>query len=163
MKQAPASREFTGRHMLLLMLAFFGVIITVNLTMATLANTSWTGFVVKNSYVASQHFNERAAEGRAQAALGWTGELQVAAGRLIYRLRDANGAVIPLDGAHAALHRPVSAEDRTLALEPAGGGALATEADLADGAWIIEIDADAGLERPYRDVRRFFVSDGAIR
>ncbi|TGV41583.1 cytochrome oxidase, partial [bacterium M00.F.Ca.ET.168.01.1.1] len=38
-------REFTGRHMLVIILAFFGVVIAVNLTMATLASTSWTGLV----------------------------------------------------------------------------------------------------------------------
>jgi nitrogen fixation protein FixH len=53
------SREFTGRHMLMIMLAFFGVIITVNVVMARFAMTSWTGLVVENSYVASQQFNEK--------------------------------------------------------------------------------------------------------
>ena len=64
------SGEFTGRHMLAAMLAFFGVIIAVNITMAVFAQTSWTGFVVRNSYVASQEFNGKVAAARAQAALG---------------------------------------------------------------------------------------------
>ncbi|MGL4592937.1 MAG: FixH family protein, partial [Aestuariivirga sp.] len=34
MRSATAPREFTGRHMLASILAFFGVIIAVNLTMA---------------------------------------------------------------------------------------------------------------------------------
>ncbi|MER9756161.1 FixH family protein [Mesorhizobium sp. M0166] len=34
------------------------------------------GFVVKNSYDTSQEFNRKADEGRAQAALGWSGSLQ---------------------------------------------------------------------------------------
>ena len=50
---------FSGRHMLLTMLAFFGVIIGVNLTMAWFARSSWTGLVVENSYVASQEFNAK--------------------------------------------------------------------------------------------------------
>ncbi|MGO4840209.1 FixH family protein, partial [Rhizobiaceae sp. 2RAB30] len=66
---------FTGRHMLAIMVAFFGTIIAVNVTMATLAGRSWTGFVVKNSYVASQEFNRKAEQGRAQAALGWESRL----------------------------------------------------------------------------------------
>ncbi|TIW70058.1 MAG: cytochrome oxidase, partial [Mesorhizobium sp.] len=45
------SREFTGRHMLFIILGFFGVVIGVNLTMATLASKSWTGLVVENTYV----------------------------------------------------------------------------------------------------------------
>ena len=51
-------RRFTGGHMLALVCGFFGVVIAVNLTMALFATGSWTGLVVKNSYVASQHFNE---------------------------------------------------------------------------------------------------------
>ena len=31
------NREFTGRHMLMVMIAFFGVIISVNMVMATFA------------------------------------------------------------------------------------------------------------------------------
>lgn len=54
------SRAFTGRHMLATILTFFGVVIAVNLTMATLASTSWTGLVVENTYVASQQFNRKA-------------------------------------------------------------------------------------------------------
>ncbi|TIS18850.1 MAG: cytochrome oxidase, partial [Mesorhizobium sp.] len=56
-------REFTGRHMLISILAFFAVVIGVNLTMATFAHRSWTGLVVENTYVASQQFNGRAWEG----------------------------------------------------------------------------------------------------
>ena len=47
-------REFTGWHMAITMIAFFGVIISVNLTMAILASSTWTGLIVKNGYVASQ-------------------------------------------------------------------------------------------------------------
>lgn len=61
--------EFTGRHMLAIMIAFFGVIIAVNVTMAVMAGRSWTGIVVEDTYIASQEFNSRVAEGRAQAAL----------------------------------------------------------------------------------------------
>ena len=65
MNNQPARpREFTGKHMLVIMFAFFGVIIAVNLTMATFAHTSWSGLVVQNSYVAGQHFNRKAEEGR---------------------------------------------------------------------------------------------------
>ncbi|RVA10142.1 cytochrome oxidase, partial [Mesorhizobium sp. M7A.F.Ca.US.002.01.1.1] len=35
---AQKPREFTGRHMLAIILTFFGVVIAANLTMATLAN-----------------------------------------------------------------------------------------------------------------------------
>ena len=68
-------KPFTGRHMLFAMLAFFGVIIAVNLTMAAFATKSWTGLVVKNSYVASQAFNRELEQAKVQAARGWTGDI----------------------------------------------------------------------------------------
>ena len=64
------SPRFTGRHMAAIMLAFFGVVIAINFTMATLAETTFGGTVVDNSYVASQSFNAWLRAGR---QLGWTG------------------------------------------------------------------------------------------
>ncbi|TIW01135.1 MAG: cytochrome oxidase, partial [Mesorhizobium sp.] len=45
--EMPKPREFTGKHMLVSILAFFAVVIGVNVTMATLALKSWTGLVVE--------------------------------------------------------------------------------------------------------------------
>src|SRR5690606_36597420 len=154
----------TGRHMLLVMVAFFGVIITVNVTMAVLATRSWTGLVVGNTYVASQEFNERTERGRAQMALGWQAALSVEPGRLGYRITDQNGSVILLEHVTMLLHRPVSAaNDTEIVLERSADGGYAADITLDDGSWIVEVEAEAGLEFPYRDVRRIQVSEGAMR
>ncbi|WP_370272721.1 FixH family protein, partial [Pseudooceanicola nitratireducens] len=58
-----------GWHVLAGFTAAFGIIITVNLVMATQAIRTFPGLEVKNSYVASQEFDDRRAE---QQALGWT-------------------------------------------------------------------------------------------
>ena len=162
--QGEGAGKFTGKHMLAVMLAFFGVVITVNLVMATAANRSWTGLVVKNSYVASQEFNRKAEEGRAQAALGWKGELAIGGGRVSYRLRDASGAAGPVDGVVATFRRPAyDAEDRTVTLVREADGAFAVAEAVRDGIWIIEVDAEAGLAKPYRDVRRIVVGNGVLK
>lgn len=159
--------EFTGKHMLAVMLAFFGVIIAVNLTMATFARTSWSGLVVQNTYVASQQFNRKAEEGRAQAAHGWTPALSVEAGVLRFALQDAAGKPVRLESGTATLHRPVGAADDTeIALVAAGDG-LAAALGVADGAWIVEVHAvagaEAGLERPWRETRRIQLRGGSAR
>jgi nitrogen fixation protein FixH len=155
--------EFTGKHMLLIMLAFFGVIIAVNLTMATFASTSWTGFVVKNSYVASQQFNEKAEWGRAQAALGWAGTLVVDGSAIRYRLVDRAGEPILLSSVNAIFRRPTSdSEDHTFVLEAGSEGWHSADSVLRDGVWIVEIDAEAGIEQPYRDVRRIVLKNGVF-
>ncbi|MER8375689.1 FixH family protein [Mesorhizobium sp. M1409] len=158
------SREFTGRHMLAIILAFFGVVIAVNLTMATLANISWTGLVVENTYVASQQFNRKAEEGRAQAALGWTGKLTMAWGEIRYSLTDASGTPVPLHGVKVLFRHPAyEKEDESIQLALASGQEFAAQHMPKDGVWIVEIDADAGLARPYRDVRRIMISHGALK
>ena len=65
------TRTFNGWHMTAIICGFFGVVIAVNITMATLASTTFGGTVVDNSYVASQKFNGWIAAGRAQKSLGW--------------------------------------------------------------------------------------------
>ena len=62
---------FTGRHMVVVMCLFFGVVISVNITMAVFAGTSWSGLIVKNTYVASQTFNDDVAEVEQMKARGW--------------------------------------------------------------------------------------------
>ncbi|PBB14144.1 cytochrome oxidase [Mesorhizobium loti] len=158
------TREFTGRHMLLIILGFFGVVIAVNLTMATLASKSWTGLVVENTYVASQQFNKKAEEGRAQAALGWTGNLTIARSEVRYSLSDATGKPVPLHGVKILFRHPAyEAEDKSVTLALASAQEFAARDVPKDGVWIVEVDADAGLAEPYRDVRRIMISQGALQ
>ena len=158
-----ASGEFTGRHMLAIMLAFFGVIIGVNVLMAVVAGSSWTGFVVKNSYVASQEFNEKVAAARAQAALGWTSELAIKDGRMRFALFDSARKPVRITGGSAAFRRPAyEAEDVTVVLAGTAEGASG-EAALHDGDWILEINADAGLDHPWHEILRIAVRGGELQ
>ncbi|WP_256753621.1 FixH family protein [Mesorhizobium sp. Mes31] len=162
--KAQRPREFTGKHMLAVILAFFGVILAVNLTLATLANTSWTGLVVENTYVASQQFNKKAEEGRAQAALGWTGKLTIAWGEVRYSLTDAAGKPVALHGVKVLFRHPAyEKEDKSVTLALATGQEFAAQHMPKDGVWIVEVDADAGLAEPYREVRRIMISHGALQ
>ena len=87
-------RQFTGRHMLVVVCAFFAVVIAANATMAYYASRSWTGLVVANSYVASQHYNEKLAAAQAQAAMGWSSELTYAQGELRLRITSRDGTPV---------------------------------------------------------------------
>ncbi len=62
---------FTGKHMAMVFIAGFGVVIAVNLVMATFAVSSFHGTVVDNSYVASQNYNGWLDKAEAARALGW--------------------------------------------------------------------------------------------
>lgn len=164
MSPTPATRAFTGRHALFILVGFFSVIILVNLTMAFFARSSWTGFVVENTYIASRDFNGNVARDRAQAALGWKGELAIGDGTLRYRIRDVAGKPVALSGGTVHLRRPVHAsDDQDLTLGLGADGALSAPLALGDGPWNVEILAEAGLDHPYRDRRRVLIRDGAGR
>lgn len=158
------TRQFTGRHMLAIMVAFFGTIITVNLVMATFANTSWTGLVVQNTYVESQQFNERLAESRAQAALGWKGTLAIADGEIRYSLVDASGSPIEVESMTASFRRPAyEAEDWATTLTRNADGSFSTSATVRDGIWIVSTKAKIAGGTPYQEAQRIVVSGGVVK
>lgn len=158
------SQGFTGWHMLGVMCLFFGVIIAVNLTMAYFAIGSWSGLVVKNSYVASQEFNEKAITGKEQAALLWETTLDYKNGEFSYQLTDKDGKAIDATSAIAHFKRPVGdANDTSLTLEKIGTGQFTAKVNLDDGAWIVEINTEAGLDDPYRQIRRFIILHGEYK
>ena len=88
-------KRFTGFHMLAVMLAFYGVIVSVNLTMATLANTTWTGLLNKNGYVASIDYAKLDAAEQTVRDLGWNVTLTEDLGVVRLDMTDATNTVIP--------------------------------------------------------------------
>jgi len=128
-------REFTGRHMLYLVLAFFAVIIAVNGALAFFATSSWTGLLAKNGYVASQDYNDVLAAADRQRREGWQSDLAAARDGLEFTLRDAVSR--PLDGLLVTAHigrRIHENEDRDLSLESLGEGHYAYRGAIAAGA-----------------------------
>lgn len=137
--------EFTGRHMTAVLLGGFGIVIAVNLSMATLATRGFGGVVVENSYVASQKYNIWLDEARRQQALGWNLDVERQAdGRLELTLQG-----VPADAAITAqLRRPLGQPDMTeLAFVPAGADRLVSTTPLAPGRWTARITIVAGGDR----------------
>ena len=133
-------RPFTGRHMALIMVAFFGVVVAVNVTMATLASRSFGGTVVDNSYVASQRYNAWLAQARAQAQLGWDTPVRLDAARRV---------VIGVPGlsfaATGTAHHPLGrAADVPLRFRHDGAGQLVSTTPLPAGRWQLRIEVRQG-------------------
>ncbi|MCU0790171.1 MAG: FixH family protein, partial [Nitratireductor sp.] len=134
---------FTGWHMIGVMGLFFGTIITVNLVMAFFATSTWTGLVVKNSYVASQHFNEVTAERRRAAEFGWKSEIDYDNGAFTVNLTQG-GKPVAVENFSATIGHPAnSREDRTVELASMGGGLYSGQTDLAPGMWQADLQATA--------------------
>jgi nitrogen fixation protein FixH len=149
------TREFTGRHMLFLMIAFFAVVISVNMAMAVIASGSWTGLVVKNSYVASQQFNERTAELERSAAMDVHASLSYQKGEVVVQLNDSSGAFLGVDALALRIGRPsFDGQDRSLTMSCGSDGACRAQAKLGPGIWTGEVEAElSGLGRWSRAVR----------
>ena len=154
----PTKGGFTGRHMLMVMVAFFGVVITANLTMAFFASTSWSGLEVPNSYVASQEYNDEIAIARKQAELGWKSTLALADGRLVLALSDSDGN--PIAGAEidGVMRRPVHEnEDAAARFSWSHEGEYHADMPVLPGVWDVEITARTGADRLYRQIFRIEV------
>ncbi|MBL8907084.1 MAG: FixH family protein [Rhizobiales bacterium] len=154
-------RPIEGKHVLAGMVAFFGVIIGVNVTMAVLANTSWTGLAVENGYVASQHFNAELAEARRQAELGWKPRLGYGDDRLELALEDSSGRPLSGFAIEAELERPsTDREDRRIVFNETSPGLYIAEGRLNSGQWDADVTVKDGAGRTMRRIYRFVVQAG---
>lgn len=132
--------KFTGRHMAIIMVAGFGIVIAVNLVMAAYAIGGFHGVVVENSYVASQQFNGWLADAEKARALGWQ----------VKPARDSGGHVtlntqgVPAGTRFAgALRRPLGEKAfADLTFRPAGEGLWRSDQPIAPGRWIIRLSAE---------------------
>ena len=130
-------REFTGWHMLAVLVGGFGVVVAVNLVMATLAVRGFSGVVVENSYVASQKFNGWLEEAKRETDLGWSATMdRDQAGRLTVLTKDVPaGATVT-----TAIRRPIGPpEHETLTLAQMGPDRFASHDPLPDGRWIARL------------------------
>jgi nitrogen fixation protein FixH len=124
-----------GRHVSMMLVGFFGVVIAVNFTMAYLARSSFGGTVVANSYVASQSFNSWLASARAQDQLGWATPVTLDARRRV---------VIAVPGAGFAAsgvgqHPLGGADDIPLRFVADGAGRLLSTTALPAGRWHVRV------------------------
>lgn len=157
--QAKKPFTFTGWHMAGIMVAFFGTIFTVNFTMAYLASSSWSGLVVKNTYVASQEFNGKTAAIREMLATGITGDLKVTTKGLRYHLTLPGDVPVVADSVLAHFKRPVGVhQDFELLLTPAGNGVYLAEEAILPGSWIVEIKAQQGGKFVMHEAHRIAVA-----
>ena len=133
-------REFTGRHMLLITVSAFAVIIGVNVTLAVKAVKTFPGLEVKNSYVASQVFDENRI---AQEALGWDVGAVIDGEELIFSVRDAEGNPVELATLDATFGRATSVkDDQTPAFEFVNGDYVAA-VTVSRGNWNLRVKATA--------------------
>lgn len=148
---AAQPRQFTGRHMLVILIAFFGVVIGVNLALAWFANSTWSGLVVANGYDASQSFNADQRRTRAQQAEGWVTRLSHHDGTLTLVFAGKDGQPLRALYIVAGVGRPTTAaQDQKLAFIETAPGTYVAVAKLAPGIWNVSTDVTGDGEQNYR-------------
>ncbi len=138
-------RELTGRHVAIIFVAGFGVIIAVNLWLAFSAISTFPGLEVKNSYVASQEFDDRR---EAQESLGWTVNARAMGGLVILSITDQQGAPVQVAALDAVLGRATHVKDDIAPNFQFDGTAYVAPVELGDGNWNIRMTAKSqdGIE-----------------
>jgi len=138
-------REFTARHMAMVFIGSFSVIIGVNIVLAVSAVWTFPGLEVANSYVASQEFNERR---DAQVALGWTVSANAVGGLVILSITDKSGRPVRVAKLDATLGRATHIKDDMTPAFEFDGRAYVAPVELKPGNWNIRMVAisDNGTE-----------------
>ena len=142
---ADQGRPFTGRHMAIIMVSFFGIVIAVNLVMARFAVSTFGGTVVDNSYVASQKFNGWLADAEAQKREGWEQRIALDDKRHLNLILQREGAAPLAPKLSVKANHPLGlTKTITLDMVSLGGGQWQSLSTLPPGRWLIHVTAEDG-------------------
>jgi nitrogen fixation protein FixH len=139
------SNEIRGRHVLIGMVAFFGLIFLANGIFLYYALTTFGGGEKGSPYRSGLRYNETLAEAARAAERGLEGRLSydAQAGMLALALRDKSGE--PVAGLHLAASIGRAATDRedlSATFREVQGGSYVAELALAPGQWVVELHSD---------------------
>ena len=145
-----ASKPLTGTKVFLMLVAFFGVVIGVNVTMAKLAIATLPGTDVDSPYAAGLTYDREISAAQDQAARKWQVNAHIerradGAATLQVEARDAGGQ--PMTGLKfgGRLERPADKRaDLAVELAEAGMGIYrGNAAAVAPGQWDLVIEGEA--------------------
>ena len=133
-------RKLTGWHALAIFGGAFAVIIAANLTLAVSAIRTFPGVETKNSYIASQTFDDRRS---AQAALGWRVEATAQGDALVLSITDRQGKPVQVVDLQATLGRATHVKEDRSPQFVFDGHAYKARETLGPGNWNIRMTARA--------------------
>lgn len=131
-------RKLTGWHAFGIFGGAFAVIIAVNIALAYNAVRTFPGLEVKNTYVASQEFNEKRT---AQEALGWDVQADAKGGLVWIEIKDEAGRPVQVGQLEAVIGRATHVQDDQSPEFTFDGKAYVARAQLSGGNWNIRMKA----------------------
>lgn len=160
----PGGPVIRGKHVLLGMLAMFGIVIAVNVVFIVLALDTFTGVTTANPFKEGLAYNQVLAARDAQRDLGWQGSVTAAPqadgeDAITVMLTDRNGT--PLTGLtlNGTLRRPThEGVDQPLAWQEAAPGSYRTVVALPErGNWDLVVSAEDGRNAPFEMKARLWL------
>ncbi len=154
--------ELTGRHILIILVAFFGIILAVNIDLVIKAETTFSGEDEHNPYLQGLDFNDTLARRAEQARLGWQAGIIATrgAGNAItvqVDVQQKDGTPPPGLTLEGLLRHPSDAErDQALTFQSSGNGRfLATLPNVPNGVWNIEVHSTS--QDPFEADKRIWL------
>lgn len=139
------TKQLTGKHVLIMLLAFFGVMIAVNIYFTVVAVKSFRGEDVPRSYRQGLEYNQTLAARGLQKDAGWTGHVNVTQAQgvptLILQIKDKQGFGISGLELAAKLRHPVDTDrDQPIVFSDIGDGRYRAMPGALEGHWTIEVE-----------------------
>lgn len=164
MSQAQTSRSLTGRKVLLMLVAFFGVVAGVNIVMMRLAIQTLPGTEVDSAYTASLAYEKEIVAARDQDARHWKVDAHVErsgeGATLRVEARDKNGR--PMAGLkfQGWFERPTDRRaDLPVVLAEVGMGIYRGSAPaVASGQWDVVLEGIAAGQRMFLSRNRVLLN-----
>ena len=160
-----ASKPLTGTKVLLMLVAFFGIVISVNVTMAKLAIATLPGTDVDSPYAAGLAYDREISAAQDQAARKWQVSAHIerrADGHAVLQVEARDAAGQPVTGLKFAgrLERPTDKRaDLAVELAEAGIGIYrGNAASVAPGQWDLVIEGDAKGDRVFLSRNRVILN-----
>ncbi len=150
--------KMTGGKVLAITVAFFGVIISVNLFMAFKAVSTFPGLEVDNSYVASQVFDKNR---KAQENLGWTlaADYTRADQQLKLNFTGKDGKPAEVRKLDVLVGRTTEAKDDRRPIFANQGDVWTAQTELANGLWLLRVEAEAADGTAFSQRIEIYVRD----
>jgi len=158
-------KPLTGRKVLFMLVAFFGVVIAVNMVMMKLAILTLPGTDVDSAYSASLAYENEIAAAHDQDARNWKVDAHIqrsadGGATLQVEARDNSGK--PMTGLkfHGRFERPTDRRaDQPVTLAETGNGIYRGSASLiAPGQWDLVLEGDAAGRRMFLSRNRVLLN-----
>jgi nitrogen fixation protein FixH len=157
------ARTWTGRDILMTLIATFGIIIGVNAYFIVLAERTYPGEDVADPYLQGLDYNDTLKDRARQAALGWSGTIGGAlthgSATITVTLLDRAGKPVTGEALTGLLRHPMNEEhDHLFALkEIAAGKYVGAVSGVAAGSWDVVVTRKSAKEAPFETERRLWL------